>query len=79
MNKGHPRERQIMVFLDKWSLFGGYFGLFIKEGTLKCGLYLQGGLYCEETFNTGLTVVRDKHKLFSYCKTLVYPERKKTY
>ena len=25
LNKGHPRERQIMVFIDKWSLFGGYF------------------------------------------------------
>ena len=24
VNKGHPRERQHMVFIDKWSLFGGY-------------------------------------------------------
>ena len=23
-NNGHPRERQHMVFIDKWSLFGGY-------------------------------------------------------
>ena len=33
-----------------WSLytiglyFGGYFVYSIKEGLLKCGLYLQGGL-----------------------------------
>ena len=29
---------------------------FIKEGLFKCGLYLQGGLYLEVAFNTGLTV-----------------------
>ena len=23
VNKGHPRERQKMVFIDMWSLFGG--------------------------------------------------------
>ena len=43
VNKGHPRERQCMVFIDKWPLFGGYIVLFNK-GLLKCGLYLQGGL-----------------------------------
>ena len=56
MNKGHPRERQNMVFIDKWSLFGGYFFYFNKEGLLQCGLYLQGGLYSEVTLNTGWTV-----------------------
>ena len=45
-----------MVFVDKWSLFGGYFALFIKEGLLIYDLYLQGGLYSEVVFNTGLTV-----------------------
>ena len=30
---------------------------FIKEGLLKCGLYLQGGLYSEVVLNTGLTIV----------------------
>ena len=30
MNKGHPRERQNMVFIDKWSLFGGNFVLFYQ-------------------------------------------------
>ena len=49
-NKGHPRERQNMVFKDKWSLFGGYFVLFIKAGLLKCCLYLHGGLYSEVVF-----------------------------
>ena len=29
---------------------------FIKEVILKCGLYLQGGLYSEVAFNTVLTV-----------------------
>ena len=28
VNKGHPRERHHMVFIDKWSLFGGYIVLF---------------------------------------------------
>ena len=45
-----------MVFLDKWSLFGGYLFYIIRKGLLKCGLYLQGGLYSEVAFNTGLTV-----------------------
>ena len=57
VNKGHPRERHHMVFIDKWSLLGGYIVLFfIKEGLLKCDLYLQGGLYLEVAFNTGVTV-----------------------
>ena len=25
VNKGYPRERQHIVFIDKWSLFGVYF------------------------------------------------------
>ena len=44
VNKGHPRERQNMVFIDKWSLFGDYF---IKERLLKCDLLLQSGPYLE--------------------------------
>ena len=59
MNKGHPWERNDMVFIDKWSLFGGYFIYFIKEWILKCGLYLKGGRYSEMTFNTVLTVHAD--------------------
>ena len=30
VNKGHPRERQDMVFIDKWSLIGCYFVLFYQ-------------------------------------------------
>ena len=30
--KGHPRERQNMVFRDKWSLFGGYFFILSRKG-----------------------------------------------
>ena len=80
MNKGHPMgKKQIIVFIDKWSLkTNGLFlevntlYYFIKEELLKCGpylhsghwsemafiigLYLQGGLYLETPFNTGLTV-----------------------
>ena len=46
----------------------------IKEGLLKCGLYLQGGLYSEVAFNTGWTVFRLAlvhpsvcPKFFSFC------------
>ena len=24
VNKGHPKETEYMVFMDKWPLFGGY-------------------------------------------------------
>ena len=30
VNKGHPRERQHMVFIDKWPIFGGYIFLFYQ-------------------------------------------------
>ena len=33
VDKGHPRERQHMIFLDKWTLFGGCFVLFY-QGTV---------------------------------------------
>ena len=60
MNKGHPRERQHMVFIDKWSLFGGYFVLSYQDRVIEVWpyyYYLQGCLYLEVTFNTGLTVI----------------------
>ena len=28
VNKGPAREKQILVFIDKWSLFGGFCVLF---------------------------------------------------
>ena len=31
VNKGHPREGQHMVFKDKWSLFEGFFVLFLSR------------------------------------------------
>ena len=31
VNKGHQRERQNIVFIDKWSLFGGNFVLLYQE------------------------------------------------
>ena len=49
----HEKDRQWSV--DKWSVFGGLF-YFIKEGLLKCGLYLLGSLYSEVVYNIGLTV-----------------------
>ena len=33
VNKGHPREGQHMVFIDKWPLFGGYTVL-INQGRI---------------------------------------------
>ena len=74
LSKGHPRERQTMAIIDRWSISGGFFVLFYqplktcslyfkatlfnfnRENLLKCGLYLQGGLYSEVVFNKGLTV-----------------------
>ena len=56
MNKGQPRERQNVLFIGKWYLFAGLFCLYIKEGLLKCDLYLHCGLYPEVAYNTGLTV-----------------------
>ena len=56
MNKGHAREIQHTVFIDKWSLFGGYIVLFNQGRVTKCGLYLCGGVYSEVAFDTGLIV-----------------------
>ena len=37
-----------MVFKNKWSLIGGYYGLFNQGGLLGCDIYLQqGDLYSE--------------------------------
>ena len=30
VNKGHPRERQTLIFIDKWSLLRGFIVLFIQ-------------------------------------------------
>ena len=35
VNKSHPREKQDMVFIDKWSLFGGNFVLFKQERLIE--------------------------------------------
>ena len=35
VNKGHPRERQHMAFIDKWSLFGCYFVLFYQGRVIE--------------------------------------------
>ena len=34
VNKGHPRERQEMVFRDKRSLFGGYIVYFKQRSVM---------------------------------------------
>ena len=39
-----PSKGQYMVFIGKWSLFGGMFVYLINKRLLKCGLCLQGGL-----------------------------------
>ena len=38
VNIDHPMDRQNLDFIDKWSLFGGYLVLFIKEGLKKFSL-----------------------------------------
>ena len=35
VNKGHPRERQNMVLIDKWSLFAGYIVLLYKGRVIE--------------------------------------------
>ena len=41
VNKGLTRERQYMVFIDKWSLFGGNF-YFIKGKVIEVWLLFTG-------------------------------------
>ena len=31
VNKDHPRETRYMVYIDKWSLFWGYFGFILSR------------------------------------------------
>ena len=46
-----------MVFIDKWSLFGGYFVLFYQGRIIEVwSLYTGWPLYSAVAFNTGLTV-----------------------
>ena len=59
VNKGHPKERQNMVFIDKWSLFGGNIVLFNQGKVTEVYLYIQDGLYLDVVFNTDLTVFRN--------------------
>ena len=53
VNKGHPWERQNMVFIDKWSYFEVTLFNLIYKKLLKYGLYL------EVVFYTGFTVISD--------------------
>ena len=59
VNNGHPRERQNMVFNNKWSLFRVTVIKSMKS-CLSMAFYLQGGLYSEVVSNTGLTVMINK-------------------
>ena len=42
VNKSHPRERHIMVFIDKWPLFGGYIILFNQGRVTEVGPLFTG-------------------------------------
>ena len=44
MNKGHPRERQHMVFIDMWSLFEGYIVLFNQGSVAEVRSLFGGGI-----------------------------------
>ena len=35
VNKGHPRERSNLTFIDKWSVFWGYFVLLHQRKVIK--------------------------------------------
>ena len=61
VNKGHLRERHTMIYIDKCLHLEVILYYFIKEWLLKCGLNLQGGLYSEVAFNTGLTYLLTMH------------------
>ena len=56
VNKGHPRERQNMVFIDKWSLFGGFFVIFYQGRFFVMWPLFSGWSLFGVVFNTGLTV-----------------------
>ena len=45
VDKGHPRERQNMVFIDKWSLFEGYFLLFYQVSVNKVWPLVTGSFF----------------------------------
>ena len=46
-----------MFFIEMGSLFGVFILFYlIKKGFFEVWPYLQGGLYSEVVFNTGLTV-----------------------
>ena len=31
VNKGHPMEKQNLIFIDKWSLYGGYIAFLSRK------------------------------------------------
>ena len=35
VDKGHPKEKQNMVFINKWSLFRGYFVVFYQVRVIE--------------------------------------------
>ena len=43
-NKGHPREQQVMVLIDKWFLFGCYFFYLIYKAYITVWSLFIGGL-----------------------------------
>ena len=45
-----------MAVIDKWYLFWGYF-ILLNECLSNYDLYLQGGLYSQVVFDTGVTVI----------------------
>ena len=71
MSKGHPRERQHMVFIDKWPLFEGYIALFncIKVPKL-CMYHYSSLILIDETmvqFNVSVII---HFKIQCICESL---------
>ena len=61
MNKGHPRERQKMVFIDKWSLFGGYFVLFYQGRVIEVTVFF---IYMVDFIRRWPIIIVDKFVCF---------------
>ena len=57
VNKGHPLYGLNMVFIYKWSLFRGFFGLFYQGRVINVWPLCRGGLYLEVVCNTCLSVL----------------------
>ena len=62
MNKSHPGDRQNMVFIDKWSLFGSYLVLFSQGMVIEVWPLFTGW----SLYGDGLKAGYDCYTLFFF-------------